>query len=116
MGISPVVYIGFVVLLWVAFWVFRRMRQVSPAQAHQWVEGGAMLLDVRTEKEFATGHLGGATNVPLPVLRRELASLGDLNGAIVVYCASGVRSSIAKSMLKRLGFTKVADLGPMSRW
>ena len=115
-GISPYAYVGFALLLWGAFWVMRRMRQIPPAQAHQWVERGAMLLDVRTEREFAAGHIAGAKNVPLPVLHRERESLGDANSAIVVYCASGMRSSLAMAVLKRLGFTKVADLGPMSRW
>ena len=36
-------------------------------KAHQMVEAGAQLVDVRTRREFAGGHLEGAVNIPLPV-------------------------------------------------
>ena len=81
--------------------------------AHQWVEEGATLLDVRTPGEFGQGHVRGALNVPVQVLGDRIA---DVPGArVVVYCRSGGRSASAAKLLTRYG-KEVLDLGPMRAW
>lgn len=89
---------------------------IAPDEAHRWVEDGALLLDVRTPGEFSAGHLPDARNVPVAELGRRLDELGTRDRPIVVYCRSGARSAVAKSVLLRAGFEKVANLGGMSRW
>lgn len=113
-GVGP--FIAGLAVVYAIFYFVRRARQVTPAVAHQWVERGALLLDVRTKAEFDTGHLPGATNIPLPILTANVAAVGDVKRPVVVYCASGTRSALASVVLKRFGFSQVADLGPMSRW
>ncbi len=78
------------------------------------VEAGALLLDVRTEGEFASGHIDGARNIPVQVLDGRMSEL-DPEVPIVVYCRSGARSASAASMLRAQGY-EVTDLGAMSNW
>ncbi len=83
---------------------------------HKIVAAGARLLDVRTPEEFGAGHLRGAVNIPVAELRARLAEVGPRDRPVVVYCASGVRSSHAAQLLRAAGFTAVYDLGAMSNW
>lgn len=90
---------------------------VTSEAAHELVKQGALLLDVRTVKEFEGGHLDGATNIPVQELEAKLATLpAKKDQPIVVYCHSGRRSASAVEMLKKAGYTRVQDLGAMSNW
>lgn len=84
--------------------------------AHARVERGAVLLDVRTAEDFASGHVEGAINIPLDQLDERMGELGTKDQSVVVYCRSGKRSASARQMLHAAGFTTVLDLGPMGRW
>jgi len=90
--------------------------RISPERAHELVDGGALLLDVRTPGEFGAGHIEGAVNIPVAELASRLDELGDKSGGIVVYCRSGARSARASAILSGAGFEHVDDLGSMSRW
>ncbi|MBY5922093.1 rhodanese-like domain-containing protein [Ferrimonas balearica] len=80
--------------------------------AWQWVDEGAVLVDVRTTEEFAAGHLPGAINIPLDQLPSRLAELGEPGAeTIVVYCRSGNRSGQALGWLNRQGYEKVHNGG-----
>jgi rhodanese-related sulfurtransferase len=83
--------------------------------AHAWVKRGALLLDVRTREEFASGHVNGALNIPLQELAHRTQELSGADRSIVVYCRSGGRSASAAQLLRRQGYA-VHDLGPMSAW
>jgi phage shock protein E len=76
------------------------------------------VLDVRSEAEFAAGHIPGAVNVPHTELADRLDQLPSDRGAeIVVHCQSGRRAQSAESVLAEAGFTKVLDLsGHMAGW
>lgn len=70
------------------------------------------VIDVRSKLEFWMGHLPGATNVPVDRLPEGLDGLGlTPKSRILVYCASGMRSAQAASILKSAGFTQVVDGG-----
>lgn len=85
---------------------------LSPAEAVRKIEGGALLVDVRSPEEFATGHLAGATNVPHTTVSEELATFGsDKDREIVLYCRSGRRAGLATAELQALGFTRVHNAG-----
>lgn len=90
--------------------------KVSPEKARALVLGGARLVDVRSRGEHAAGHIDGSTNVPVDELGDRMGELGDKGRPIVVYCASGMRSASAATMLRRAGFAEVHDLGAMARW
>ena len=74
----------------------------SPPESH-------CLLDVRTEKEFAHGHLPGSVNIPIAVLEPRLGELPkDL--PIIVVCHAGVRSAHALEILASRGFQNIRHL------
>ncbi len=98
------------------FMLRRRFGDVSSAEAKELVEAGALLLDVRTAAEFAGGHLPAAVNIPVGELGGKLEKLAPKDRAVVVYCASGVRSAVAAGVLRDAGFASVKNLGAMSRW
>jgi hydroxyacylglutathione hydrolase len=77
---------------------------------------GVTVVDVRSETEWASGHIRGAVHVPLGYLADRAATL-PREQPIVVQCQSGARSAIAASVLERLGFANVMNLpGGMSAW
>jgi phage shock protein E len=84
------------------------------ARAKQLVAEGATLLDVRTPGEFGGSHLPGAKNIPVDELEARVAEL-DKARPVVTYCAAGVRSARAASLLRTQGFA-VHDLGTASAW
>ena len=67
------------------------------------VKQGALILDVRTPAEFQGGHIKGSINMPLQTLNQGLKKLKK-EQTIITCCASGMRSSSAKSILKSNGF------------
>jgi phage shock protein E len=114
---GPMFVTAGVVLGLIALLVGIRVRfRFRSKDAHRLVAAGALLLDVRTRAEFGVGHLPGAVNVPVQELGTRLDEVGSRTRAIVVYCASGVRSTMAAASLRRAGFEQVINLGPMSAW
>ena len=73
----------------------------------------AVIIDVRTQKEFSVGHIDGAINIPFEQIGQEIHSIKGLkkNSPILVYCQSGRRSSIARQTLEQQGFTNILDGG-----
>jgi hydroxyacylglutathione hydrolase len=77
---------------------------------------GLQIVDVRGPGEVEAGSMPGAVNLPLPMLREEMATL-DPARPTVVFCAGGYRSSIAASWLRHAGFDDVSDiLGGFHAW
>jgi len=75
-----------------------------------------LLIDVRTEREWRAGRIDGATNIPLSRLSDELGSVPSA-WPLVAYCASGYRSAIACSLLRRAGRRAVTRLvGGIGAW
>lgn len=74
------------------------------------VARGATILDVRTSGEFAGGHVKGSVNIPLNVLQSQLGKLKK-DKPVITCCASGMRSSSARSVLLANGFKEVYNGG-----
>jgi rhodanese-related sulfurtransferase len=68
-----------------------------------------LVVDVRTEPEFAAGHMPGAVNVPIDELRSRLGEL-PRGREIAAYCQVGQRGYLATRILRQAGFT-VANIG-----
>ena len=78
---------------------------------------GAILLDVRTPEEFASGHIPGAVNLPNEDIgTEEIPSLPDKDKLILVYCRSGNRSKQAAQKLVNLGYTNIVEFGGIMDW
>jgi NADPH-dependent 2,4-dienoyl-CoA reductase/sulfur reductase-like enzyme/rhodanese-related sulfurtransferase len=72
------------------------------------LSGGAVLVDVRSPGEYATGAIPGARNIPVDELRSRLGEL-PRDGETIVYCRAGVRGHTALRILAEQGFD-VANL------
>lgn len=71
------------------------------------LEKGAIIVDVRSPQEFATGHINGSSNIPLPQLSKQISQLKQTGKPIITCCASGMRSANAASQLKNAGIEAV---------
>ena len=94
-------------------------KQISQAQAKEIMDTRSdyILLDVRTEKEFAAGHIKGAILIPDYEIRlRAEKELPDKDKTILVYCRSGRRSKLAARDLAELGYTDVLEFGGIIDW
>ncbi len=78
----------------------------------------AILLDVRTPEEFATGNIEGAVNIDFKASDFEQKITGlDKSKTYFVYCLSGIRSGKAADRMSELGFTSLYTLnGGYSAW
>ncbi|OIQ71514.1 thiosulfate sulfurtransferase PspE precursor [mine drainage metagenome] len=82
-----------------------------PSQPLQW-NTDAVILDVRTPDEFASGHVDGAINVPLSGFAQAHAKAApDKSRQVIVYCQSGARSGQAMLLLKHQGYSNVINGG-----
>lgn len=79
------------------------------------LKNGATLIDVRSKREYNFGHIKGAINIPLEQLGNNLYRLKDKDRPVIIYCASGMRSSSAKTFLIAQGFTEVYNGGGYRR-
>ena len=96
---------------------FDRLRQlkVGAAHARELVQGGALLIDLRGEREYAALHIKGSINVPLEKLPVFLDGLERLH-PLIFTCASGALSAEACSVALERGFSRVYDLGGLGEW
>lgn len=87
-------------------------REVGAQEAAQLIANvGPLILDVRTEREFAGGHIDGAMLIPVQEFQRRLGELSAYKQSpVFVYCASGNRSTVAAKLLVDAGFVQVANL------
>jgi phage shock protein E len=74
------------------------------------LQEGAQVVDVRTPAEFAARHAPGSVNIPLQDLDHGAKEL-DPNRWVIVCCASGTRSGIARRRLRGQGFNRVLNAG-----
>ena len=87
------------------------------AKAIMDTETDYIIIDGRTEEEFATGHIEGAILIPeYEIADRAEAELPDKDALILVYCRSGRRSKIAAEELVKLGYTDVREFGGIIDW
>jgi rhodanese-related sulfurtransferase len=76
---------------------------------------GALLVDVRSSAEFASGNAPGTVNIPLTELNRRLNEIPKA-APVVLCCASGTRSGMAKLLLKKNGYKNVHNIGTWNKF
>lgn len=81
-------------------------------------KGGAIFLDCREPKEFKSGHIPGAMNIPRGLLEFKIGKkISDKNKEIVIYCKKGGRGCLAAFNLVRMGYKNVKNLdGGWKAW
>ena len=76
-----------------------------------------IIIDARTDEEFAEGHIENAILIPeYEIANRAEQQLPDKAALILVYCRSGRRSKIASEELVKLGYTNVKEFGGIIDW
>ena len=76
---------------------------------------GAVFIDVRSQSEFAAANAPGTINIPLQELNIRLNEIPK-TFPVVLCCASGTRSGMAKMVLKRSGFKQVYNIGTWTKF
>ena len=80
-------------------------------------ESGYVILDVRTEQEYAEGHIPGAILIPdYEISEKAESVLTDKDQLILVYCRSGRRSKNAAAQLEEMGYTRIREFGGILDW
>ncbi|WP_312103764.1 rhodanese-like domain-containing protein [Lachnoclostridium sp.] len=76
-----------------------------------------ILLDVRENYEFQSGHIKGAKNIPLSAVDKKIETIAkNKNSILYIYCQSGARSARACQILSAKGYTNVYNLGGIMGW
>ncbi len=92
--------------------------KISAQEAKKMMDaGGVVILDVRTQEEYAEGHIADAILLPdSEVASRAAEVLPDKEAPVLVYCRSGRRSALAAQSLKDLGYSRIYDFGGIQDW
>ena len=92
-------------------------KNINFEQAKQIIDNEqVLLLDVRTEEEFITGHIPSAINIPVDDIEQRLDEINDKKQKILVYCKSGRRSVIACEILETYGYNNLYNIGGVVDW
>ena len=77
-----------------------------------------LILDVREQHEYDSGHIPGAVLLPVGTIAEDTAAAvtDDLDTVVLVYCRSGNRSKTASQALVDLGYTNVYEFGGINDW
>jgi phage shock protein E len=71
-----------------------------------------VLIDVRTDQEYAAGHIDGAVNIDHSKIAQDIAKAdAGKDDTVILYCQSGRRSALAQETLKKMGFSHVENYG-----
>ena len=96
--------------------LLKRKGHIGDEEAKRLLQGGAVIVDVRSEGEFASGHVEGAVNIPLDqVTKRLVETVPDQNTPVLMHCHSGGRSGIAVGLARRKGYANAFNLGSLRR-
>ena len=77
-----------------------------------------IILDVREQVEYDSGHIPGAVLLPVGTIDKDTAAevIPETDSTVLVYCRSGNRSKTASSTLAELGYTNIYEFGGINTW
>lgn len=81
-------------------------------------KGGVIFLDCREPKEYKSGHIPGAINIPRGLLEFKIGSkISEKNTPVIMYCKTGGRASLACCSIQRMGYKNVKNIdGGWKAW
>ena len=94
-------------------------QQISQEEAKEMMDTQeVVILDVREQDEYDSGHILGAVLLPVGTIDKESAAevIPEKDTSVLVYCRSGNRSKTASSTLAELGYTNVCEFGGINTW
>ena len=77
-----------------------------------------IILDVREQDEYDSGHIPGAVLLPVGTIDKDTAAevIPETDSTVLVYCRSGNRGKTASSALADLGYTNIYEFGGINTW
>ena len=107
-------WVNIIVVFVVGFLLWNRFFAAGDDISHVDIET-ALIIDVRSEREYQGGHISRAINIPVQSLTEEKAlSFSSKERPIILYCQSGMRAASAAKALKSWGFSQVYNLSTQS--
>lgn len=98
------------------YFIMKKSGQISAKDALEKLKNGALVIDVRSPGEFNSGHLPKAINIPLDEIETALPKrVKDKDQVLLLHCASGMRSGVAKGKLNGMGYASAYNLGSYGR-
>ena len=94
-------------------------QQITQEEAKQRMDGQEVIvLDVREQEEYDSGHIPGAVLLPVGTIDEETAAgvIPEKDSEVLVYCRSGNRSKKASETLAGLGYTQIYEFGGITTW
>ena len=107
-----------VIIIYALINVFRLKKAVTTLNEEEFIQGyrKAQLIDVRELKEFESGHILGARNIPITQLRNRFHELRP-DKPVYLYCQNAARSARAALFLKKKGYSDIYQLeGGYKNW
>ena len=89
-------------------------QQITQEEAKERMDNQEVIvLDVREQDEYDSGHIPGAVLLPAGTIDEDTAAevIPEKDSAVLVYCRSGNRSKTASSALAELGYTNIYEFG-----
>lgn len=99
---------GIVLLIYISYRTYR-FATLDNGLAEK-IENGAIILDVRTAREYKMGHIDGSVNISLGTIRERYTEL-DTSITYITCCSHGLRSVKVETILKEKGFKNVYNGG-----
>lgn len=94
-------------------------QQISQEEAKDMMDSqDVIILDVREQDEYDSGHIPGAVLLPVGTIDETTAAevIPEKDSTVLVYCRSGNRSKTASSELAELGYTNIYEFGGINTW
>lgn len=94
-------------------------QQITQEEAKEMMDTQeVIILDVREQNEYDSGHIPGAVLLPVGTIDEDTAAavIPEQDSTVLVYCRSGNRSKTASSALAELGYTNIYEFGGINTW
>ncbi len=94
-------------------------QQITQEEAKEMMDTQEVIvLDVREQNEYDSGHIPGAVLLPVGTIDEDTAAavIPEKDSTVLVYCRSGNRSKTASSALAELGYTNIYEFGGINTW
>ena len=94
-------------------------QQITQEEAKEMMDTKeVIILDVREQDEYDSGHIPGAVLLPVGTIDEDTAAavIPEKDSTVLVYCRSGNRSKTAAAALASLGYTKIYEFGGINTW
>lgn len=94
-------------------------QQITQEEAKETMDNQeVVILDVREQDEYDSGHIPGAVLLPVGTIDKDTAAavIPEEESIVLVYCRSGNRSKTASSTLAELGYTNIYEFGGINTW